>query len=292
MNNHFHSYSRALNAELLSLSQASVAVLLAFTAGHAKADDTAAASIAVQPGAASPAGAQSSEIEGQAMSNKADVAPAPPIPLTLSPPAAGPGGTGAGSTNAPQPAPAQPKEVQFNSQFLSGSGVQSLDISRFNKGNVAAAGQYRVALYVNQVWIGVTDITLRDLAGPDHPAQPVFNRDLLTRMGIDIARLSDVAREKLDGADTGQAVLLPELIPQSTATFDMGEQRLDVTVPQAMMNRSARGWVDPKYWDDGINAALVQYNANVYHSSGGGISNTQSYLGLNTGINVGAWRFR
>lgn len=292
MNNRFHSNSKAPNAELLALSQASVAVLLAFAAAQAKADDASAASIAVLPGAASPADAQGSEENEQAASEKMDAAPAASIPLSLSAPANGPGGAGAGSTNAAQPMPAEPKAVQFNSQFLSGSGAKSLDISRFNQGNVAAAGQYRAALYVNQVWIGVTDVTLRDVAGPNHAAQPVVDRDLLMRMEVDTARLSDAAREKLDAADKGEPVLLPDLIPQATATFDMGEQRLDVSVPQAMMSRNARGWVDPKYWDDGINAAVLQYNANVYHSSGDGFSNTQSYLGLNTGVNLGPWRFR
>ncbi|MFX1762715.1 fimbrial biogenesis outer membrane usher protein [Paraburkholderia sp. A1RI-2L] len=187
----------------------------------------------------------------------------------------------------------EPQAVEFNAQFLTGSGAENLDISRFAKGNVAAPGRYRAALYVNGIWIGVTDVNLCDMGGRNHNVQPVFDFDLLTRAGVDVTRLGDAARAKLDAASADHgAAPLPELIPQATATFDMGEQRLDVTIPQAMMSRNARGWVDPKYWDNGVPAATVQYNANVYHTAGSGLSNTQAYLGLNTGVNVGAWRFR
>ncbi len=86
--------------------------------------------------------------------------------------------------------------------------------------------------------------------------------------------------------------MLSELIPGASATFDNGEQRLDVSVPQSFMNRSARGYVDPRYWDEGVNAARLQYNANVYHAESLGTSSTQGYVGLNAGVNVGPWRFR
>ncbi|WP_250453973.1 fimbria/pilus outer membrane usher protein [Caballeronia sp. ATUFL_M2_KS44] len=189
-------------------------------------------------------------------------------------------------------APVEPRSVAFNSQFLVGSAAKSLDISRYGKGNFAMPGRYRAALYANEIWIGSTEVTLRDLDGQGKSTEPVFDRDLLMRIGVDVTRLADTARAALDAADKSGGVPLRVLIPQATAMFDAGEQRLDVSIPQAMMSRNARGWVDPKFWDDGVPAAVVQYNANVYHSSGKGFSNTQSYLGLNTGVNIGPWRFR
>ncbi|WP_244158561.1 fimbria/pilus outer membrane usher protein [Caballeronia fortuita] len=189
------------------------------------------------------------------------------------------------------PQPPEPVTVRFNSSFLSGSGAGNLDISRFDRGNIAAAGNYRAGLYANQTWIGSADIALRDVNGPGKAAQPMFNRDLLTRIGVDMSHLSPEANARLDAAGE-RGVVVSEVIPQATAVFDMGEQRLDVSVPQAVMARNARGWVDPKFWDNGITAAVLQYNANVYHSSGKGFSSTESYLGLNTGVNIGPWRFR
>jgi outer membrane usher protein len=58
------------------------------------------------------------------------------------------------------------------------------------------------------------------------------------------------------------------------------------------MSRQARGYVDPRYWDEGVPAALFQYNANVYHADGQGLATTQAYMGLTAGMNFGPWRFR
>ena len=95
-------------------------------------------------------------------------------------------------------------------------------------------------------------------------------------------------------SEAGAAACIPlsELVTDATAAFDAGEQRLDITVPQLAMSRSARGYVDPKYWDDGVTAARLQYNASTYRAESFGQSNTQSYVGLNGGINLGPWRFR
>ncbi|MDR5778894.1 fimbrial biogenesis outer membrane usher protein [Caballeronia sp. LZ065] len=246
------SRPRASNRDVLSLSPAGVAVLLAVVAAHARADSAALPPANARPDAAAPTG------EARALASR-------------------------------EPAAPESATVRFNARFLSGSAAAQLDISRFDRGNLVAAGTYHADLYVNQTWIGTTDITLREVNGPGTAAQPLFDRALLTRIGVDFTKLGDAARARLD---TAKAALLPELIPGASAVFDMGEQRLDVSVPQASMNRTARGWIDPKFWDDGVPAALVQYSGNVYRANGNGVSNTQGYLGVNAGVNLGPWRFR
>ncbi|CAD6551232.1 fimbria/pilus outer membrane usher protein [Paraburkholderia sabiae] len=288
-NRHPKHISTRAYANPLCLSQASLAVLLTFSAAHAHAD-----ALSVLNGAAPAEPVATAEAEhaapllastdthalsaadGMATSHaNRTAAPTNPAPITLN------------------IAAAAPESVEFNSQFLTGTSAATVDISRFDKGNAALPGHYRAALYVNGVWIGVTDVNLRETGGQKRAAQPVFDRDLLTRVGVDLTRLPETARAKLDAAaNGGSTALLPELIPQATATFDMGEQRLDVSVPQAMMSRNARGWVDPKFWDDGVPAATLQYNANVYHTNGAGLATTQGYLGLTAGANLGPWRFR
>ncbi|NLP61775.1 fimbria/pilus outer membrane usher protein [Paraburkholderia sacchari] len=272
-----------------------MAVLLAFAAMPAMADGLPRDGVIGEAGLAAPVDVQSvaqperADAAALAVANAtsgnvgpmANVATTPPTPVALA------------ATVPAASAPATSETVEFNAQFLNGSGAPDMDISRFDKGNVALPGRYRAAFYVNGVWVGVTDVSLREVGDRKHNVQPMFDRDLLTRTGVDLARLSETALAKLDGAANGGAlVLLPDLIPQAAATFDMGEQRLDVSIPQAMMSRNARGWVDPKFWDDGVPAATLQYNANVYHTSGSGLSTTQGYVGMMAGINVGAWRFR
>ncbi|WP_084162080.1 fimbria/pilus outer membrane usher protein [Paraburkholderia bannensis] len=304
------SSSRFPHADSLALSQASVAVLLAFMASHAKADGAAELAAAqsgltlaqepaqeVLPAPSSVAPTRNAESAsnvavGNVALSASGNALTPTAPIGLLPlSVTGPLPAAPEPATKVEPAAVEPTAVEFNSQFLSGSGASKIDISRFDKGNVAAAGQYRTALYVNGVWIGMTDVTLREAGGAGHGAQPLFDGDLLQRAGVDVMRLPDAARAKLDAANHAGA-FLSDLIPQASATFDMGEQRLDLSIPQAALSRNARGWVDPKFWDDGVPAATFQYNANVYHTEGSGLSTTQGYLGMIAGANLGAWRFR
>lgn len=180
-------------------------------------------------------------------------------------------------------------EAKFSNLFLRQSPGEQIDVSRFKQGNAALAGSYHVDLYVNQGWIGRTDVSLRAVDG-DGNVQPCFDRALLERMGVDLTKLKPEAVAVLQDG-TAACRSLQALIDEATATFDNGEQRLDVSVPQAAMFRQARGYVDPKNWDEGINAARLQYNVNVYHSDSQGLASTQGYLGLDAGVNMGPWRF-
>ncbi|MDF3839159.1 fimbrial biogenesis outer membrane usher protein [Cupriavidus basilensis] len=178
-------------------------------------------------------------------------------------------------------------EVQFNDAFLQPGSGGKIDISRFSKGNIAAPGQYRAGLFVNEIWLGRTEVTMRQIGNDKANVQPCVDRAQLERMGVDLTKLSPQALEKLG---SGECVTMPQLVPDATASYDNGELRLDVSVPQAYMMRNARGYVESKFWDEGVNAAKLQYNANVYHSDNLGQSYTQSYAGITAGVNVGPWR--
>lgn len=183
-------------------------------------------------------------------------------------------------------------EVQFNDAFLMRSGSERIDIDRFSKGNFAAPGTYVVDLVVNEQWIGRGEVTLRPAGADSRIVQPCFDTALLERIGVDLSKIDADAAARLQKAGGSACVSLPELVRDATADFDNSEQRLDISVPQAAMNRHARGYVDPKYWDDGVTAALLNYNGNFYRTENQGFSDTQGYLGLNAGLNAGPWRFR
>jgi outer membrane usher protein len=190
-----------------------------------------------------------------------------------------------------QDIPAQFAEIQFNEQFIRQPGTTGVDLKRFSKGNVALPGNYRADLYVNGGLIGPAEVRLKQTGADSSNVQVCFDRALLERVGVDPMKLSPEAGARVD-AGTDACITLPSLIQDATAAFDNGEQRLDVSVPQIALARTARGYVDPRYWDEGVNAARLQYNASVYHAGSPGMSSTQTYVGLNGGINVGPWRFR
>ncbi|WP_081080221.1 fimbria/pilus outer membrane usher protein [Burkholderia cepacia] len=185
----------------------------------------------------------------------------------------------------------QVAEVQFNDLFLQLPDGVRVDVSRFDKGNVAAPGSYRADLFVNTNWIGRAEITLCQVDDNPNNVQPCFDRELLQQVGVDISKLSLDATHLLTDKGTGCATI-GMLVPDAVATFDNGEQRLEVSIPQVSLSREARGYVDPRYWDEGVPAALLSYNGNVYRSDNQGSSATQAYMGLTAGLNFGPWRFR
>jgi len=177
--------------------------------------------------------------------------------------------------------------VEFNQDFLR----SPVDVSMFSDGNPLAPGIYRIDLYTNEQWKGRSEVRF-ELADPDAKvARPCYDARLIEQLGLDLGQVAKDMHAAL--ADGPQCVRLDDLLPQATANFDSGAQRLDVTASQAVLQRNARGYVDPEFWDDGVNAAMLQYDFNAYRSEmPDGRAYTSRYLGLRGGMNLGAWRLR
>ncbi|WP_061941221.1 fimbria/pilus outer membrane usher protein [Collimonas pratensis] len=193
--------------------------------------------------------------------------------------------------------PSVPATVKFDSgSFAFGMGDLA-DLSRFDKANTVLPGTYRLGIVVNQNWQGLSDVEFSSVSNQGS-AMPCFDRAMLTKFGVD---LDKVARG--DGTRSVTEVIAHQIpanpicgnlnswIADATVSFDAGEQTLTITIPQIYMNRSARGYVDPALLDSGVTAALLSYNftSSVSTSGGGG---SQSFLGLNGGVNLGDWRLR
>ena len=181
--------------------------------------------------------------------------------------------------------------VEFSEQFLRHTGVD-IDVGRFNHGNVALPGTYRSEVYVNEKRIGRWDVTLRRMHAGMDESEPCFDRNMLERAGVAIGKLSPEALALLADDTPGLCRPIDNLVPGATAAFDNNEVRLDISIPQVSMERQARGYVDPSLWDDGIPSARLQYTASAYRSQTSAFSSTESYVGLNAGLNAGPWRLR
>ncbi|MPV69573.1 fimbria/pilus outer membrane usher protein [Burkholderia sp. BE17] len=179
-------------------------------------------------------------------------------------------------------------QVQFDQGFLLNGNV---DLSRFEKGNFVAPGSYNVDIYVNETRVGRSTLQFRDDDKGDR-AEPCFDRKAFLQIGVDLKKLSQEAAEKVEQAD--QCWRIGEVIPDASSSFDFGDQRLDLSIPQASLSRNARGYVSPEFWDSGVTAGMLGYDANLYQFNAGGAggSQTQGYLGLRGGFNVGGWHFR
>ncbi len=184
-------------------------------------------------------------------------------------------------------------QAQFSDQFLLRKDGKPLDLSRFTNGNPVQAGSYRGDVYVNDTWLGRSDLVFRGAEGNPDNVGLCVDRALLEMAGVDFEKLTPEAVAALTQAGPGGCPDIEALVPGATASFDSSELRLNVSIPQISLRKQARGYVSPEFWDRGVNAAILGYNFNAYRTSNPGLpTNTSYYLGLNGGINLGDWRLR
>ncbi|MDP9585443.1 UNVERIFIED_ORG: outer membrane usher protein [Burkholderia contaminans] len=181
-------------------------------------------------------------------------------------------------------------QVEFDGAFLQSRLGKHVDVSRFAQRNMTAPGVYTTDIHVGPDWIGRYDV--RFVAAPDSgDARPCFDRTQLERVGVDFGKLAPEVLARLDG--DGACLQLDQVVPGASAAFDFPRQTLRLSIPQASLVRKARGYVSPDQWTSGETVGLLGYNFNLYTSKASGhTTQTQGYLGLNGGVNLGNWRFR
>jgi len=171
------------------------------------------------------------------------------------------------SPAAPMLEPAAGAAVEFSNAFTGSS--KSIDISRFERGNPVLPGSYNVDVFVNEGRVARKNITFRAAEG-NEAARPCFDYVTLVQMGVDTNRLDPQVVNAQSSCIPIEAVSA-----DATARMDVGELRLDVSIPQEILRRQARGYVSPELWDQGETALLLGYNFNAY-------SLNQSYGGPRT----------
>ncbi|WFC89051.1 fimbrial biogenesis usher protein [Enterobacter roggenkampii] len=178
-------------------------------------------------------------------------------------------------------------ELYFNPRFLADDPAAVADLSGFESGQEVPPGTYRVDIYLNDGFMTTRDVTF-NRGEKGHGLSPCLTSGQLAGMGVNTAAVRGMNALAADAC-----VPLTELITDATTRFDVGQQHLYLTVPQAFMGNRARGYIPPEKWDDGINAGMLNYNftGNNVHNDTGGSSN-YAYLNLQSGLNLGAWRLR
>lgn len=184
----------------------------------------------------------------------------------------------------------------YNPAFLTDfhSSDNVADLSRFEK-NQQAPGSYRVDVYLNEEYLATRDV-LFNAAEPTagHAGTTPDGTGLvacLTVKTLENMGVSIKAFPELEKASPDTCVDLPKAIPDASSSLDFERLRLNISIPQAALSNTARGYIPPDQWDDGIPAALLNYNFTGSHNSGD-IDGDNYFLSLNSGLNLGAWRLR
>lgn len=149
-----------------------------------------------------------------------------------------------------------PGILEFSNAFTGSS--QAVDVSRFEKGNPVLPGSYNVDVFVNDGRVARKNIQFRAVEG-SQVAQPCFDYATLVQMGVDVNKLDPEAVNA-----QSSCIAIKDIGPAATVQMDVGDLRLDVSIPQESLQRSARGYVSPELWDQGESAFLLGYNFNAY----------------------------
>ncbi|WP_312624631.1 fimbrial biogenesis usher protein [Scandinavium sp.] len=177
-------------------------------------------------------------------------------------------------------------ESYFNPAFLSDDTAGVADLSRFEKGHQQPAGVYRVDIWRNDEFVGTQDLEFTPAEGTKPAAgglAPCLTPALLKRLGVNTAAFPALAKE-----DKNACVALKKAIPGAEAAFDFAALKLAVNLPQVAMFNSARGYIPPDEWDEGIPALLANYS----FSGNRGNDDDSYFLSLTSGLNYGPWRLR
>lgn len=179
----------------------------------------------------------------------------------------------------------------FDPSFLGVAGAYSeVDLSVFSQAGAVAAGEYTVAVLINQQDMG--QYTLQFVKNRQGQVVPELTPEQLETFGVNMAQSPE-----LKALPAKTPILdLAALIPQATTSLDLARLRLNISVPQVAMKPNVLGSVDPALWEDGIPALMANYNVSAGRSSSryqqSKTDSTNVFASLRAGANAGPWRLR
>lgn len=175
-----------------------------------------------------------------------------------------------------------PIYAEFNADALAGS-AKNVNLSEYSRGNPVVPGDYVLNVYMNGEWVGKQNFIFKRNESTNK-VDSCFTYTQLVALGIDVSQI-EVKNRK-------ECLLLSEWIPDAFTRMNPNELRYDLSVPQAYVKKMPRGYVSPEIWDRGINAGFISYNLNSQKYVSYGESSTNTFLSLNTGLNLMGWQLR
>lgn len=174
--------------------------------------------------------------------------------------------------------PASAADYTFDETLLLGSGYGE-GIARLNEANTVLPGQYSADVWLNGKFTGQRDVRFVERAPGE--VQPCLPEAFWLEVGI-----TEAAKGESDCLSPA------ERVSGGDWHFDQATLRLDLSVPQALLKRTPRDYVAPELWDSGESLLFTNYNTHYYRNDNGGRNSDYAWLGLTSGINLGAWQVR
>lgn len=187
-------------------------------------------------------------------------------------------------------------DLQFNPEFLNGEGSNIADLSWVKAGGELPSGEYNINVYVNDNYAFTEDINFTietNRIGKENNVDapiPCFTPKQILAMGINIAQPEGTIL-----ALNKKCYFLSDYFPGATLDFDQNTLTLKINIPQHFMLNLPRGYVSPESWESGITSAWLNYvinGSNNTYQGNNRLRQEQLFAGLNSGVNLGAWRLR
>lgn len=179
---------------------------------------------------------------------------------------------------------AQARDYTFDASQL-GVNAREANLALINKGG-QLPGVYPTDILLNGDRVAARDVEYAT-AGDGVTLKPCLTVEELSRYGVRTDKYPQLA--------SGRCADL-EVIPGAKVTWQLYSQQLLLSIPQVALRPTLSGIAPQALWDDGIPALLMDYSANTSHTEsrgdGGRHGNDSSYVQLNPGANLGAWRLR
>lgn len=180
----------------------------------------------------------------------------------------------------------------FDPAFIEHHGqshAAPVDLSTFNTDASQLPGNYYVDIVLNKEIIGTRSVDFQraTLNDGSQVLQGCISYQELQNAGVKLAQFSAL--------NATQKCVDLSAIPGASQQFDFQQQRLNISIPQLYIASSARGYVPPEKWQEGITALLLNYSFSgykTYGSNSDGDNTDSQYLALQPGLNLGPWRFR
>ncbi len=180
-------------------------------------------------------------------------------------------------------------EEYFNINALESlSGLpEDIDLSIFIQDDQQPPGRYWVDIYLNREKIDTGNV---DFVIVNNKLSPKIRLKQFKEMGVDIDLFPSLSAlpPETEITDIGQ------YISAASSSFDFNKQRLDISIPQAVLLNKARDYVPSHLWQQGLTSLQVNYSysGSINWLDGQPGSTRNNFLNLRSGANWDAWRLR
>ncbi|MGH1476597.1 fimbria/pilus outer membrane usher protein [Yersinia proxima] len=203
----------------------------------------------------------------------------------------------------------EPQNLEFDESLFLGTKFAS-GLNQLNKEDSVTPGNFDAVdvLINNKQFKRMTVKFIKDADSSE--VYPCLSDEFLTAAGIELANNNNTAPTEpnttqpesapSDSADntvspTEQCIPLAERVKGASFHFDQAKLRLELSIPQALLQKRPRGYIERSEWEEGENLAFVNYSANFYRSDTQAQQNSTSdygFVGLKSGLNLGLWQLR